>query len=136
MRLSDEPGADPLMRPTALHNLAFSVWNAGDHERAQGQLRLSARSALETGAIVSSGMAFLLGGLMEGLDGDPKRAAVLYGAGDAHFVMEMPPFYIRQLQPGIDAAIAVLGDDDYDRLHAEGAAMTIEEATDFLLRGN
>jgi tetratricopeptide (TPR) repeat protein len=135
MRLSGEPGADPLLRPTALHNLAFSVWNAGDRERARGQLCVSARSALETGAIVSSGMAFLLGGLMEGLDGDPERAAVLYGAGDAHFVMEMPPFYIRQLQPGIDAATAALGGEDYDRLHAEGAAMTIEEATDFLLRG-
>jgi predicted ATPase len=135
MRLSDEPGADPLLRPTALHNLAFSVWNAGDRERARGQLCLSARSALETGATVSSGMAFLLGGLMDGLDGDPERAAVLYGAGDAHFVMEMPPFYIRQLQPGIDAANAVLGDEGYGRLHAEGAAMTVEEATDFLLRG-
>ncbi len=135
MRLSDEPGADPLLRPTALHNLAFSVWNAGDRERARGQLRLSARSALEIGATVSSGMAFLLGGLMGGLDGDPERAAVLFGAGDAHFVMEMPPFYIRQLQPGIDAATAVLGDEGYGRLHAEGAAMTVEEATDFLLRG-
>jgi predicted ATPase/DNA-binding SARP family transcriptional activator len=135
MRLSDEPGADPLMRPTALHNLAFSVWNAGERERARGQLRLSARSALETGATVSSGMAFLLGGLMEGIEGDPERAAVLYGAGDAHFVMEKPPFYVRQLQPGIDVVTAALGDDDYRRLHADGAAMTIEEAAEFLLRG-
>jgi predicted ATPase/DNA-binding SARP family transcriptional activator len=135
VQLSDKPGADPLMRPTALHNLAFSVWHAGERERARGQLRLSARSALETGATVASGMAFLLGGLIEGIEGDPERAAVLYGAGEAHFVMEKPPFYVRQLQPGIDAATAALGDDDYDRLHADGAAMTIEEATDFLLRG-
>ena len=106
MRLSDEPGSDPLTRPTALHNLAFSVWNAGEHERARGQLRLSALSALETGVTVSSGMAFFLASLMEGVDGDPERAAVLSGAGDAHFVMEMPPFYLRQLQPGIDAATA------------------------------
>ncbi len=99
MRLSDEPGADPVMRPTALHNLAFSVWNAGDRERARVS-SVSARSALEIDATVSSGMAFLLGGLMEGVAGDPERAAVLYGAGDAHFVMEKPPFYVRQLQPG------------------------------------
>jgi hypothetical protein len=135
MRLSDQPDADPVMRPIALHNLAFSVWNAGERERAMGQLRLSARSALEADAAVSSGMAFLLGGLMEGVAGDPERAAVLYGAGDAHFLMEKAPFYARQLQPGIDAATAVLGEDDYPRLHADGAAMTIEQATDFLLHG-
>jgi predicted ATPase/DNA-binding SARP family transcriptional activator len=135
MQLADEPGADPLIRATALHNLAFIVWNAGERERAKGQLRLSARAALEAGATVASGMAFLLGGLMAGLDGDPERAAVLSGAGHAHFVMEMPPFYIRQLQPGIDAATEALGKDDYDRLCEVGAAMTIEEATDFLLRG-
>jgi predicted ATPase/DNA-binding SARP family transcriptional activator len=135
MRLADEPGADPLIRATALHNLAFFVWNAGDRERARGQIRLSARAALETGATVSSGMAFLLGGLMEGVAGDPERAAVLYGAGEVHFLMEKAPFYARQLQPGIDAAIAVLGEDDYRRLHADGAAMTIEQATDFLLHG-
>ncbi len=133
MELSTQPGADPLMRPVALHNLAFSVWTAGERERAIGQNRLSARAALETGASVSSGMAFLQAGLFAALSGDAERAAVLYGAGDAHFIMEKAPFYNRQLQAGIDAATVALGDARYRHLYEKGTAMTIEVATDFLL---
>ena len=134
VELANRPDADPLIRPVALHNLAYSVWNAGERERAIGQNRLSARAALETGATISSGMAFLQAGFFEALSGDPERAAVLYGAGDAHFVMQMPPFYERQIRPGIEAATAALGDDRYRQLHDDGAAMSIEAATDFLLR--
>ncbi len=135
IELSNRPGADPLIRPTALHNLAFSVWEAGERERAIGANRLSARAAIETGSTVASGMAFLQAGLFEGLSGDPERAAILHGAGDAHFVMVRAPFYDRQLQPGIDASISALGEERYRQLVEDGAAMTIEDATEFLLRG-
>ena len=132
--LSNRAGADPLMRPTALHNLAFSVWEAGERERAIGANRLSARAAIETGSTVASGMALLQAGLFAGLSGHPERAAILHGAGDAHFVMVRAPFYDRQLQPGIDASISALGEERYRQLVDDGAAMTIEDATDFLLR--
>ena len=133
MELAGRPDADPLIRPVALHNLAYGVWNAGERERAIGQNRLSARAALDTGATINSGMAFLQAGLFEALAGDPERAAVLFGAGDAHFVMQMPAFYDRQLRPGIEAATAALGEERYRQLHDDGAALSIEAATDFLL---
>ena len=134
VELSNRPDADPLTRAVALHNLAFSHWSAGERERAFGENRLAARSALETGATISSGMAFLQAGLFEALAGDPERAAVLYGAGDSHFVMTKAPFYERQLHPGIDAAVSALGEDRYRQLSRDGAAMSIEDATDFLLQ--
>jgi tetratricopeptide (TPR) repeat protein len=131
--LADRPDADPLIRPSAFHNLAFSLWHAGERERAIGLNRMSAQSALETGAAVTSGMAFLQAGLFAGVGGDGERAAVLYGAGDRFFVMQKAPFYFRQLQPGIDAATDALGDERYKQFYAQGHAMTVEEATEFLL---
>jgi predicted ATPase/DNA-binding SARP family transcriptional activator len=135
VELIDRPGADPLIRPTALHNLAFTSWEAGDRERAVGLNRISAQAALEMGTTVTSAMAFLQAGLFAGAGGDGDRAAVLYGAGDRHFVMQRPPFYIRQLQPGIDAATDALGEERYEQYYERGQAMSIEEATTFLLGG-
>jgi predicted ATPase/DNA-binding SARP family transcriptional activator len=134
MRLVDRPGADPLIRPVALHNLAFSVWQAGDRDRAQALNRASARHALEMGAVVSSGMAFLQAGLFAAQSGDPERAALLDGAGDRFFVMQMPPFYTRQLQPGVDAATDALGDTRFEELHDRGAAMDVATATELVVR--
>jgi tetratricopeptide (TPR) repeat protein len=133
VELAGRPGADPLIRPTALHNLSFTLWNAGERERAVGLNRISARSALEMGTTVSSGMAFLQAGLYAGVGGDGERAALLYGAADRHFVMQRPPFYVRQVQPGIDAATNALGEDRYRQFFEQGRAMTVEEATLFLL---
>jgi predicted ATPase len=133
VELANRPDADPLTRPVALHNLSFSVWNAGERERAIGLNRISAQAALEMGAAISSGMAFLQAGLFAGVQGDAARAAVLFGAGDRHFVMQNAPFYDRQLQPGIDAAVEALGEEHYQELHARGHAMSINEATRYLL---
>ncbi len=133
VELVDRPGADPLIRPTAFHNLAFTAWEAGDRERAIGLTQLSARSALEMGHTISSGMAFFLAGLIAGVGGDGERAAVLYGAGNRNFVMQKPPFYSRQLQPGVDAATAALGEERYKQAHERGLAMSVDEATEFLM---
>ena len=135
IELADRPGADPLIRPIALHNLSFSLWIAGQRERAVGLNQISARSALEMGAAVSSGMAFLQAGLYAGVGGDGERAAVLYGAGNRHFVMQLPPFYIRQIQPGIEAATDALGEGRYKQSYERGQAMSVAEATEFLLGG-
>jgi len=133
IELADLPAADPLIRPPAFHNLAFGVWNAGERERAVGLNRIAARSALEMGATVTSGMAFFQAGLFAGVAGDAERAAVLYGAGERHFVMQLAPFHERQLRPGIDAASEALGDERYRQLDERGRSMTVEEATEFLL---
>jgi predicted ATPase/DNA-binding SARP family transcriptional activator len=133
VELADRPGADPVIRPTALHNLSFSLWNAGEHERAIGLNRISARSALEMGATIPSGMAFLQAGLFAGVGGESERAAMLFGAGDRHFVMQKAPFYSRQLQPGRDAATNALGKDRYQLSFERGQAMSVDEATELLL---
>ncbi len=115
VELADRPGADPLIRPAALHNLSFSLWNDGKRERAIGLNRISARSALEMGVTINSAMAFLQAGLFAGVGGDSERSAMLFGAGDRHFVMQMAPFYNRQLQPGRDAATDALGKERYQQ---------------------
>jgi hypothetical protein len=71
--------------------------------------------------------------LFAGVAGEAERAAALYGAGDRHFVMQLAPFHARQLQPGLDAAKEALGDDRYEELHDRGLAMSVEDATAFLL---
>jgi len=78
-------------------------------------------------------MAFLQAGLFAGVGGDGERAAVLYGAGDRHFVMQKAPFYVRQLRPGIEAATDALGEERYKQSYEQGQAMSVEEATEFLL---
>ena len=98
-----------------------------------GLNRISAQSALEMGVTVTSGMAFFQAGLFAGVGGDGERAALLFGAGDRHFVMQKPPFYDRQLQPGIDAATNALGEHGYKQSYEQGQAMSVEEATKFLL---
>lgn len=133
LRLAELPGADPLIRPLVLHNIAFQVWNEGDRARAEGLNRLSAQSALDMGGTVSLGMALLQGSTFAGVGGEPERAAVLRGAGDRHFTMRMAPFWNAQLQPGVDAAMHALGEDRYRELHARGHAMAFEAAARYLL---
>ncbi len=47
--------------------------------------------------------------------------------------MEKPPFYNRQLQPGLEAATDILGNERYQQLYEQGRAMSLEEATEYLL---
>ncbi|MDX5380492.1 MAG: hypothetical protein LPK92_06515, partial [Actinomycetes bacterium] len=133
LTLAELPGTDPLIRPLALHNFAFYVWNQGDRERAREVNRLLGRSALELGATVYSAMAFLQGAHFAGVVGEPERAAVLRGAGDRHFTTRLAPFWAEQLQPGVDAAARALGEGVYESLHSRGRGMSVREATAFLL---
>ncbi|MEN8040994.1 MAG: BTAD domain-containing putative transcriptional regulator [Actinomycetota bacterium] len=133
MELAERPDADPLMRPIAFHNLAYGVWYSGEFDRGEGLNRVASRLAIEAGATVNSGMTFLQAGVFAGERGQVERAATLLGAGHAHFGMQIPPFYERQIQSGIDAATQKLGEDRYWKLHGHGGAMTVEEATAYLL---
>lgn len=133
MELLERSDADPLIRSAAFHNLAFGVWHAGELDRARGLNRVAATSALEMASSVNSGMAFLQAAVFAALRGDPERGAILLGAGGTWFVMQMPPFYERQIRPGVEAATQALGDVRYRELYEHGAAMSVEEATAFLL---
>ncbi len=133
VRIADLPSSDPLMRPLVLHNYAFTAWNRGDRAQALGLNRMSAQSAADMGVTISSGMALLQAAQFAGVTGESERAAVLRGAGERHFTMQMAPFWDKLLRPGVDAARRSLGEDHYNALHARGYAMTVEIATDYLL---
>ncbi len=133
MRLGEQPAADRLINSTAFHGFAYTVWDVGDLDRAEGLNRVAARSALKNGETVNSGLAFLQAATFAGHRGEGERCATLFGSGHAHFTMQMAPFQERIAQPAIDLASHALGRDRYRELHDEGASMTVAEATGYLL---
>ena len=133
VRLGERPDADSLIKSAAFHALAYCVWDAGDFDRAEGLNRVSARSAFETGATINSGLTLLQAATFAGHRGQAERCATLFGAGETHFAMQVAPFQERTAQPAIELAMEALGEDRYEELHDQGAGMSVEEATDFLL---
>lgn len=131
--LGELPGADSLIKSAAFHSLAYTIWDTGDFDRAEGLNRASARSAFETGATVNSGLTMLQAATFPGHRGQAERCATLFGAGETHFVMQMAPFQTRTIRPAIESAMESLGEERYQELHDLGAGMSVEEATDFLL---
>jgi len=127
VELSNRPGGENLMRPIALHNLAYPVWDLGDHERAEGLNRAAIRSAEATGATMNLGLALIQAATFAG-DDEPERTVTLAAAGLAHFGMEMAPFQRRMLDPVLDRARSRLGDDRYQELFRIGNAMSPQEA--------
>ncbi|MCL1693846.1 MAG: hypothetical protein M3096_09190 [Actinomycetia bacterium] len=91
---------------------AFIERDAGELDRAEGLNRAAARSDLETGAAVNTGLALLQAATFAGLRGRAERAATLFGAGDTHFAMQKAPFQDRIAQPAIDSATEALGPTD------------------------
>jgi len=135
VRLGERPDADSLIKSAAFHALAYVVWDAGDFDRAEGLNRVSARSAFETGATVNTGLTLLQAATFAGHRGQAERCATLFGAGKTHFAMHLAPFQERTARPAIDVAMEALGEDRYLELHDQGAGMSVEEATGFLLSG-
>jgi hypothetical protein len=133
VRLSEQPGADRLMRAAGFLHLANVVWDFDEFDRAEGLNRASARSSLETAATVNSGLSLLQAATFAGHRGEAERAATLFGAGDAHMMIARAPFMLRVYQAGIDPAMETLGADRYQELYDRGAQMDVEEATNFLL---
>jgi predicted ATPase/DNA-binding SARP family transcriptional activator len=133
VRLSEQPGADRLMQSAAFHNLAYAVWDAGELDRAEGLNRAAARTDLETGATVNTGLALLQAATFAGLRGQAERAATLFGAGDTHFVMQKAPFQDRTAEPAIESARNALGSDRYSQLYEQGTRLSVEDATSLLL---
>lgn len=128
VELSDRPGGENLMRPIALHNLAYVVMESGESERASGLNRAAIRSAMATGAAMDLGLALLQAATFAGGLGDHRRAATLVGAGIAHFGMELAPFQIAKLDRVVRAATATLGRAEVEELRRIGGAMSTEEA--------
>lgn len=131
VELSDRPGGENLMRPIALHSLAYVVMEGGDAERASGLNRAAIRSAVATGAAMDLGLALLQAATFAGGAGHHRRAATLVGAGIAHFGMELAPFQVARLDPVVESAAAALGSAEVDELRRIGGAMSAGEAARF-----
>ena len=131
--LSGRRAGENLMRPIALHNLAYPLDDLGEHERAAGLNRAAVQSSLATGATMNLGLALIQAATFAHDGGPPERVAKLAGAGLADFGMEMAPFQQRRLDPALAGARARLGDARFDELTRIGAAMSAEEAADFAL---
>jgi predicted ATPase/DNA-binding SARP family transcriptional activator len=133
VRLGEQPGADRLIQSAGFHALAYAVWDAGELDRAEGLNRAAARSDLETGATVNTGLALLQAATFAGFRGQAERAATLFGAGDTHFVMQKAPFQDRIALPAIEAATETLGSDRYRELYEQGTHLSVDDATAQLL---
>ncbi len=133
--LSAEPGGDNLMRPIALHNLAYAVASQGSHERAAGLNRAAVRSAMASGTLIDLGLALFQAALFASRAGRHDRATVLLAAGEAHFAMDVAPFQRAQLADILPAARAALGDEPVAELERIGAAMSAEAAAAFAVAG-
>jgi len=133
VRLGERPGADRLIQSAAFHSLAYAVWDAGDFDRAEGLNRAAARSALETGVTVNTGLALLQAATFAGHRGQAEHAATLFGAGDTHFTMQKAPFQELISQSVVGSAKEALGASRYEELYDLGASMSVEQSTDYLL---
>ena len=100
LELGRRQGGDNTILPIALHNLAYPTWFMGEHERAWGLNRLAISAAIASGMVMNLGLALIQAATFEGTHGDPDRAAVLFGAGRAHFGMQLAPFQEVDLRPG------------------------------------
>jgi hypothetical protein len=126
-------GGENTSRPTALHGMAYPMWEIGETDRAEGLNRICIRSALATGNEIVLGMGLYQAAAFASRSERPDRAARLFGAGTSHFAMDLPPFYEAHLRPDVDHARAAIGDDRYDELFSIGAAMGPAEAGAFAL---
>ncbi len=133
VRLGEQPGADRLIQSAGFHALAYAVWDAGELDRAEGLNRAAARSDLETGATINTGLALLQAATFAGFRGQAQRAATLFGAGDTHFAMQKAPFQDRIALPAIEAATETLGSDRYRELYEQGTHLSVDDATAQLL---
>lgn len=133
VRLGEQPGADRLIKSAGFHALAYVVWDAGELDRAEGLNRAAARSDLETGATVNTGLALLQAATFAGFRGQAERAATLFGAGDTHFAMQKAPFQDVMARPAIESATEALGLDRYRELYEQGTRLSVDDATALLL---
>ena len=133
VELANGPGGERLMRPIALHNLAYATWDCGEEDRARGLNRAATRWALSTGTTMNLGLCLLQAAHFAALDDRPTHAATLLGAGLAHFGMRVAPFQEQKLDEVRDTIASALGQERADELQRIGGATSPEEAARLVL---
>jgi len=127
------------MEAWTLHMLGAGKLRLGDTEASRGLFRAALRLFHESGDAAGFTLVFDDLASQAAYDGDPERAARLWGAarsltastgaGLASFVDQ----FVEQLLPL--AAKATLSPAEVTRLASEGAAMTIDEVVAYALAG-
>jgi predicted ATPase len=128
---------DQVRESGVIAELGFVAFNLGDFEQAREQLLEAYKLALEIGRafIIADGLSFN-GGVLGAL-GQPERAVRLIAAGDSRLA-EIGSRRYPGDQQELDKMIALvreqLDDASFDRLWAEGEAMSLEDAIDLVLQ--
>jgi predicted ATPase/class 3 adenylate cyclase len=109
----------------------------GDLDGARSRLETALRNGRRTGDSKGIAGACLYMACLAGDAGDWDRAAALHGAAQAlQDRMSIPweEFDARRRQDSLDQARAHLGDEQLERAHAQGMALSLEKALDLALR--
>jgi predicted ATPase/class 3 adenylate cyclase len=127
---------DRLLTAEHLFRLAGLKLMSGDADAARGHLRESVAlvAELPTPVVVSVAMGLAAATFVASHDGDHERVARLLGFL-SHIEDEgaggPPPIFLRQFGDPEGAARSALGDEAFERAHAEGYAMTIDQARSY-----
>lgn len=122
----------------SLYNLALSRKGQGDHAGAKELLREGLALSAEAGDEAFA--AYCLEGLA-GLEGDPERAATLFGAAEARLeaVGSVPVYAFAPDRSGRDRAVAVvrsrLDREAFEAAWTEGRALGLEKTVALALEG-
>ena len=124
---------DRLLTAQHLFTLAGLRLMGGDSGAAREDLRQSVAllAELPRPPVVSVAMGLAAAAYVASYDGDHERVARLLGVLSRisdEGVGSPPPVFVRQFGDPEGAARAALGDDAFERAHAEGYAMTIDQA--------
>ena len=131
--------SDRTMEAWALHMLGAGKLRLGDGEASRELFRDALRLFHQSGDAAGLTLVFDDLASQAAYDGDPERAARLWGAarslsastgaGLASFVDQFQEQFLRP------TAKAMLGPDEVTRLASEGAAMTIDQVVAYALGG-
>jgi non-specific serine/threonine protein kinase len=128
---------DQLRATMIMGNLGIVAFNLADFEQARARDLEAYKLALEIGNdyLIRGGLSFA-GGYLGGL-GQPERAVRLMSAGDAQLAAIGSRRQAAD-QHELDKLLALvrnqLDDETFDRLWAEGEAMSLEDAIELALR--
>jgi predicted ATPase/class 3 adenylate cyclase len=121
------------------NNLAAVSFERGDYERATRMSTQALRGFSENGDLDGIAESLEISAGIAGATGDPVRAARLAGAAGAlRAVAGLPlaPPDHRRFERWMTVPRAALSTGDFERNWEEGAAMTPEQATRYVLRGD
>ncbi|MFA9403840.1 MAG: tetratricopeptide repeat protein, partial [Anaerolineales bacterium] len=130
-RIGDENCTSRTMRA-----LARIAQHNGDYDLAADFLRRNLSGFLKLGRAAQVLISFARFAELAQIAGNNKRAARLLGAASASSTStqeRIPPLYRDEFESQVEAIRKVMDDEVFDSVFAEGAAMSLEEATAYAL---